>query len=140
MLAAGPGQLKHPARHLAMEGRGIEVSFPGHGEVRPLQAFAEVDQAGHEVESGLNAGAQGDQAPCQPARSASTGNAGDVDTGLAAIARGHLGEPPAEFGHLRAGGPLLRAEDGGRVAEARRDVAGDDELDPPSAEGVPRAS
>ena len=65
------------------------MALAGDDEVRPLQALAQADQAGHEVEAGLNAGAQGDQASRQPARRAATGHAGDVDARLAAVARGH---------------------------------------------------
>ena len=99
------GQLQHAAGHLAVEGRGVEVPFAGDGQVGPLQALAQADQAGHEVETGLNACPQGDQASRQPARRAGTGHAGDVDAGLAAVAGRHLGEAPAELRHLRSAWP-----------------------------------
>ena len=52
-----------------------------------------------------------------------------------AVAGRHLDEAPAELHDLRGRGALLRPEDRRRVAEARRDVAGDDELDPPQGGG-----
>ncbi len=127
----GPGELEHTARHLAVERRGIEVPLPGDGQVGPLQTVAEADQPGHEVEAGLDPGAERDEPARQPACRAAAGDAGDVDARLTPVAGGDLDEALAERRDLCRRGALLRPEHGGGVTEACRHVAGDDELHSP---------
>ena len=55
---AGPGQLEHAARHLALEGGRIEVALAGDDQVGALHAPGQADEAGDEVEARLDAGAR----------------------------------------------------------------------------------
>ena len=92
---------------------------------------AQPDQPGHEVEAGLDPGAEGDEPARQPARRPAARDAGDVDAGLTPVTGRDLDEALAERHDLRRRGALLRPEHGGGVTEAGRHVGGDDELDPP---------
>ena len=80
---AGPGQLEHAARHLALEGRRVEVALAGDDQVGALHALGQPDEAGDEVEPRLDAGPERDQPAGQAPGRAGAGHGGDVDAGLA---------------------------------------------------------
>ena len=71
----------------------IEVSLTGDGEVRRLEPGRQADQAGDEVEAGLDAGSQGDEPARQAAGGTAPGHAG-TSTPVSAGSGGHLDEPP----------------------------------------------
>ncbi len=90
----------------------------------------QADEVGDEVEPGLYARPERDQPARQPAGGTAARHAGHVDARLAPVAVRHLDQAPPEQLDLLGRGALLRPEHRCGVGEARRDVAGDDELDP----------
>ena len=135
MRTPGAGELEHSTGHLAVKRRGVEMPFPGDGEVGPLQPARQADQPGHEVEARLDPGAEGGQPAGQPAGRATSRDAGDVDPGLVPVAGGHRHEATAQLHDLRGCGALLRPEHRSGVVETGGDVARDDQLDPPQGGG-----
>ncbi len=97
--------------------------------------LGEADQVRHEVEAGHDPGAEGGEAPGQPAGGTGAGKRGDV----------HAETPPEPFGlglqparqllDLLGGGPLLWTKDDGRLVKWGIHVDGDQELDARQAVG-----
>ena len=72
------GQGEYAARDLALERRRIEVALAGDHQVGPGEALGQPGHAGHQVEAGHDAGAEGDEPPGQPPGGPRAGNGVDV--------------------------------------------------------------
>ena len=116
------------------------MPLAGDDQVGPLQPVGQADQPGHEVEAGLDPGAERDQPAGQPARRAAARDVGDVDARLTPVAGRHLDQAPAELHDLRRRGALLRPEHGAaslnRVVTSQATTSST----PRSAAGEPTAS
>ena len=141
--APGACQRQHATGHLAVERRRVEVALARHHQVGAVHPPRQGDEAGHEVETRLDPGAQRDEATGQPSGRAGTDHARHVDAGLALVARGDLDQAAPESLDLRGRGALLGAEHRGGFEERRGHVARHDQLDPAQrlrrAHGVERA-